>query len=1576
MLQDSRGFMWFGTFDGLNKYDGYSFTIFKNDPDNPLSISDNSVNAIIEDSSGTLWIGMDGGGLNMFDRRNEQFIRYKHDPENINSLSNDFVVSLHEDISGIFWIGTAGGGLNKFDKESGQFTNYRHDPDDQNSLSHDNVRTIFEDGSGVLWLGTFGGGLCRFDNEKDQFISYRHDPLDPYSLSHDDVRSIDEDRSGTLWIGTADGLNAFDGNTERFIQYKHHPENSNSLIDNSVSSIFEDSSGLLWIGTIGGLNTYNRQKQQFTNYKHDPNNPSSLSYDLVAPIFEDLSGIIWIGTYAGLNKYDKRKEQFTHYRHNSGNPNSLSHNMVLALYEDQTGTLWIGTSAGGLNKYDGNGFTSYRNDPDDPHSLGNDMVYSICEDRSGTLWIGTFDGLYKFDRESGKFTLYRQETGNPQDIIHDVIFQIYEDRSGTLWIGTSNGLKTFDAITGEFRVFRQDNDEPTSSQYDYIYSIYEDSAGLLWLETNNGLKVFNRETEQFRVFTHEEGQSGSLSHNSVSSILEDPRGTLWIGTYGGGLNKFDRQQEYFTHYNEKDGLPNDMINGLIADNKQKIWISTGRGLSRFDPETEEFKNYDVRDGLQSNEFNGGAYCKGKDGRLMFGGIDGFIVFYPDSIKDNSHQPPVAITDFRVFNRTVPIRYGEEEEETFSIPAHISDLRHLQLSYRESAFSFEFSALHYVWPKGNEFAYMLEGVDKGWIYTDASRRHASYTNIAPGEYIFRVKASNSHNVWNEEGASIRITITPPFWKTWWVIAFYILVILSSFLGLLYWRTFSLRIRKKELEVEVEYRTQALNDTLEDLNTTVEHLKESQNSLSFMKQSVDHSTDAIIWVEPSSSKIIYANKAAYRELKYTEKEMLSKCVFDINPEFNQEMWENFSNSVIKEGKQHFETVHQRKDGSAFPVEIIADFIYDGESRYFHAIMRDISERKAVEAALNESLERFETLFNEAPMGIVLSGMDHRFYMANKEFTDLFGYEEEEIKNMTFADLTHPEDLEESSLLTRELVQGKRESFQIEKRYFKKNKELIWARIACGLLRDNSGKPVSILAMIQNTTYQKKMEDDLVRAKNTAEQANSAKSEFLANMSHEIRTPMNAILGFSELLSRKMDDPKHKSYIDTVYSSGKSLLLMINDLLDLSKVEAGKLELDYDFIHTRSFFTEIVNIFHVKMEEKDLDLKFHIQDDMPPGILLDELRIRQILVNLLSNAVKFTRKGSISIYIEQMSTRGKVARLRKDEYVDLNVRIVDTGKGIKKAFLPKVFDPFLQEDGSITKEYGGTGLGLAISKRLAKMMNGDILVESTLHKGSTFTLQLKQVKVSHDFHTLEDESTHAFDQIRFTGSRVLIADDHEDLRAYFTEVLTLAGCKPQAVKNGKQAYDLARKIKPELIIADINMPIMDGFELLKNLRMEPELSATPVIAVSASATKDFLAKIEAHKFDGFLTKPVQIGELCEELMKHLSYETAEQAIPAPSHIRMDAISRKKLGELITKLETDYIPLWEQIKHKQPINKVKEFGRGLKLLGSEYKIGMLTEYGDALLHAVEAFNVQKIRTHIHEFQGILDNLHAQQKQ
>ncbi|MFO7526182.1 MAG: two-component regulator propeller domain-containing protein, partial [Ignavibacteriaceae bacterium] len=823
IFQDRKGFLWIGTSGELLRYDGLRFKAFRNEHENVHSLAANAVRVIYEDNSGIIWIGTGGGGINKYNYDKENFIRYIHNPNDSTSISANYIYSICEDKSGNLWVGTEWG-LNFFNRSTEKFRSYKNIPGDSTSLSSNLITAVFEDSKSNLWIGTIDGGLNLFDRNNGKFIRFMHDPDDPKSLSHNKVTGICEDKFGNVWVSTlGGGLNKITStnniHSTNFKSFKNIPDDPTSLSDNDIASFYIDKNNTMWLATWGGglnktISSLNDSHLSFISFKNDPDDLASLSSNNVSTIYQDNSGILWIGTWGGsINLINLSQKQFRHYNRERNNPNSLSANGVMSVFEDKAGIIWIGTWDGGLNKWDRstNKFTHYKHSSNNPFSLSDNSVSAIYEDMDGDFWIGTWNGgLNKFDRTTGKFYHLNHNSNDPSSLSDNRILSITEDDSGMLWIGTYYaGLNKFDKNDGRFTHYKNDPDSPNSLKSTDVHSLLIDNFGILWIGTKHGgLQSLDLKSEKFSFYKNIPGDLNTISNDKISALYQDKSGTLWIGTQDGGLNKFDRETVKFKNFRMSDGLVSNFVMGILEDDSSNLWISTSNGLSKFNISTESFRNYFVEDGLQNNEFEElSAYRKIRTGELIFGGVNGFNIFYPDSIKDNTHIPPVYITDFKLFNKPVLIGYDSRSDRTI-LKRSIIGCEEIELNHSDNVFTIEFAALDYQAPNKNRYAYMLEGFDKAWIYTDAENASATYTNLDPGDYVFRVKGSNNDGYWNEEGASIKIIILPPWWRT--NIAYFIYFLLIGSMVYFIWKAQLKRIKNKQEYEMSKFEAQKLHE----------------------------------------------------------------------------------------------------------------------------------------------------------------------------------------------------------------------------------------------------------------------------------------------------------------------------------------------------------------------------------------------------------------------------------------------------------------------------------------------------------------------------------------------------------------------------------------------------------------------------------------------------------------------------------------------------------------------------------------------------------------------------------------------
>ena len=758
--------MWFATQDGLNRYDGNTFVVYKNNPDDPNTLSTSLIQNLIEDGHGYLWIGT-WGGLDKLDPTTERFTHYRYNPDNPNSISGDAIKSIAQDSRGYLWVGTVDEGLNKLDPATETFTRYRND---SNGQFVGTVNSIIEDSHRDIWfVGT--RGLFHLSPQTGQ-ITRPSATIDRLAADY-----IHEDKAGNLWMlaySPVARLVKYDRQAERFTEYPF----GEGAVGIPNSTILDDGQNGLWVASSQGLYHFDLQTEQFTyRFQHDETNPDSLNDNSVSSIYRDRAGVLWVGTEnGGLNILDFRQGQFGSYRHRPGNPGSLSPGVVTAMHQDRNGILWVGFTLFALDRLDRKTgqITHYLPGSGNKNALGkgSSLRNNIYRDAQGYLWFGGWDsGLNRFDERSGQFKHYRHKPGDPNSLLSDNILCVYQDRSGKLWVGQVDGLSSFDPTTEKFINYRNDPAHPASLGISNVSAIYQDRSGTLWFGTWMGtLSRFDDKTNTFVNLRADSRDPHKLSGGRIHAIHEDQAGTLWLGTLD-GLYRYNRENETFTHYTVNQGLPSGEIQCILGDRSGRLWLGTKKGISRFDPQTGRFRNYDTSDGLQSNDFSEGCYEDSQSGEMLFGGNNGITTFFPENIRDNTYVPPVVLTSFKIFNKPVPI--GPESALKKAIPYADS----LTLSYRDSVFSFEFAALSYANSQKNRYRYKLENLEPGWNEVGSKQRLATYTNLDPGKYVFRVQGSNSDGVWNEEGVSLTILITPPWWNTNWFRALFAIVLVT-------------------------------------------------------------------------------------------------------------------------------------------------------------------------------------------------------------------------------------------------------------------------------------------------------------------------------------------------------------------------------------------------------------------------------------------------------------------------------------------------------------------------------------------------------------------------------------------------------------------------------------------------------------------------------------------------------------------------------------------------------------------------------------------------------------------------------
>jgi ligand-binding sensor domain-containing protein/signal transduction histidine kinase len=799
ILQDQDGFIWVGTQDGLNRFDGYHFKVYKHDPGVPTSLSNNTIRELYEDISGRLWIGTDDG-LNHYDPDHDAFIQFHDKASDKSSLFSSPVVRIYQDRLSDLWVATQGSGLGKFDPLTQEFIQYTHDINDNTSLASNFVTDLVEDSRGHFWVGT-QNGLDLMERTTGQFHHFLHNPQDPNSLEGNNINVLLEDSSGQIWVGlNGEGLDRFDPSNERFFHYHNQAEDLNSLSNDTVYALFQDRSGKIWVGTEQGLDQYRSETDQFTRIREatsQVDTPGSLA---VQSLYQDRSGAFWVGTLgSGLLLLNLQGEQFHPISHNPGNPDTLTSNMVWSLYEDHSGQLWVGTRDG-LDRFDPSSghFYHYTHDSQDPNSLSHNWVRTILEDGQGRLWIGTIQGLNRYDPQRDR--IFPVHTTSTQDDLPDLgtisISALQIDPEGALIVGSdAYGAFLLEPGSQLVKPILYNVNAIKGQDFTQVYALLQDPQGSLWIGTRyNGLIRYDMATGTREKFYYASNDPYGISSNNILSILRDSGGQLWVGT-ANGLNLLESDGKHFRHFDEKDGLANNFVNGILEDDQGCLWLSTNKGLTRFDPANGQFKNYDQQDGLQSNEFNSGAYFKSGDGTLYFGGVNGFNVFDPDEIDINHYIPNIAITSLT------------QGGENISSRGTTNRLQTIVLQWPNNYFEFEFTSLNFIEAEQNQYAYKLENFDKDWNRVD-NRPYGKYTNLPGGDYLLQVKGSNNDGVWNETGSTIKIHVIPPIWEANWFRLGAIFLALAGVLAGYQLRLRGIQNQSRLLAAQVAERTEEI------------------------------------------------------------------------------------------------------------------------------------------------------------------------------------------------------------------------------------------------------------------------------------------------------------------------------------------------------------------------------------------------------------------------------------------------------------------------------------------------------------------------------------------------------------------------------------------------------------------------------------------------------------------------------------------------------------------------------------------------------------------------------------------------
>lgn len=1279
ILQDHKGFLWFGTKDGLNRFDGYKFSVFQHDPYDPLSLSDSTISALYEDRVGRMWIGTQNG-LNLFDRSKEIFYRLLPDANNPNSLSHANVGSIAEDREGAIWIATWGGGINKLmlrplagGKESihfsgtnplqgARFTRFTHDPNNPNSLGSDSVGQVVEDGRGTVWAKTLKG-IYKLSPARDGYLvtRFRGDLSHPAWkewLERDEYRKfICRGRNGRVWIGVGSALIEWDAVAEKLTYHRFDlsrisktnwkPEDR---FWEAVRGMMEDRAGKIWIGSTWGLARFDPTTDTMNAFRYERDNPHSIAESGICSVYEDSGGVLWFGSNGnGLFRYDPKARRFTH-RYQDGAKLSLWRGTsIRSLCETRDGTLWLGTANIQLlrmNRATGEVTPFQVAQPNVPPL---ELVFSMLQDRTGALWIGSSEGLFQVDWRDGKpgqVSWFKPEPDVPRGSGRDDVYKVIEDRSGEIWIATANALRHLDGATGHFISYFYDARDPDTIPGDPYTFIHQDRNGIFWLGAEDGLLRFDLPTANFKRYRNDPNDASSLSHNVVRAIAEDPfepDQVLWIGTAGGGLNRFDKERETFTHFTEKEGLSNNVVYAILSDKEGNLWMSTNHGLTRFNPRTRAFKNFDIKDGLQDNEFNSCASFKSASGELFFGGISGFNAFYPEDVKDNLHAPPVVITGFQIFNKSVSFKNPDSP-----LKKPITETDEIMLSYEHKVFSFEFAALDFTESSKNQYAYKMDGFDKDWQPAGTSRT-ATYTNLDPGRYVFRVKASNNDGVWNEKGVAIKITITPPWWRTGWAYGFYGLLLIAGILATD--RIQRRRVIKRERERAQRREAELIRQQAEELETVDRIVK-------IINQTVDLESLFEALLEQGLKLVPHAEKATV--LIGDHQERCFKFAATVGYEFDR------LNAI-----------------SFTPDEMVSR--YTNQSDEVEPGIFILHHRQGLAGE-----EKLHTLPKAKSMLIMAVEWDG----------ELEGY-------LVFDNLTDQDAFDRSDA----------------RRLNRLREHAISAIAKARTLRTLEEKNRQIVKTQEQLIVQEKL---------------ASLGALTAGIAHEMRNPLNFVNNFAALsieilgeLREELTANQDKNVADMaehldhllanlqqnatkIMEHGRRADDIVRGMLHHSRGKSGRRELT----DINALLEQAVKLTYHGLRARDASFNITIEetyDRSVEALMVVPQDIRRVFTNIINNACYAAQEKSRAMDgsfcpILSVSTRNLGDRIE--------IRIRDNGTGIHQSIRQQIFNPFFT-----TKPTGqGIGLGLSISHELIVQVHyGNIAVETEEGEFTEFIIHL---------------------------------------------------------------------------------------------------------------------------------------------------------------------------------------------------------------------------------------------------------------
>lgn len=1371
LTQDLSGYVWLTTDRGLSRFDGWETVHYSRDPDSTDGLSSDQLTVIAttRKSKSSLWIGTSSKGLMKFNQETGKATWFMHGTARGGSLLSDNIIDLAISDDQFLWVGTDAG-LNVLNLTTEKMVVA------EGSLGNTPIASISSIGENEVWVSTMTGDLYKWNRKDQAFTKFWSTTVA--------ITSMVQDSTNKIWIGT-EGNGLYSYSSDLSDEPKPHPINGKR-----ITSLFVDSKADLWVGMANGLALLDRNNDSFVYFNNTPRHADSLTDDHVSAIFEDRSNMLWVATYGGgTSRFSLDRQWFSHFRFNPDKEDGLPHSFVNSVTMVAEEGVWIGTDRGLAlwNPESGNFQKLERTGADSGASIS-----KVIKDQQGNHWIGTKGNGLIQKLADGSNKIYRHSPADPKSIGHDNISTLFQDSLGRIFVGTKGaGLFQFKPETETFEKIETADKIPA----EFINDLVEDSTGNIWIATQSIAFILPKDSPKLVTLESVFPKSTKPTSLRATTILPDSNGIIWIGTADSGLDRFNTNTGEISNFNSAiHGLSDDMIVSLVKDDSNFLWVATRTGIARLNSMQSEFRIFTAEDGLQRDGFNDRAIAKDAQGKLYFGGQDGFNIIDPANLPAIPRTPNPMLTSLEYFGeQVIPRKGGILEKE-------IAATDEIKIPYDQRVrFALRFANLDYRFPNRGYFRYMLDGYEYQWQLAGSDRK-ASYSNLSPGKYQFKVQSSLDGREWPDVTAKVRIVISPPWWNTWWAKTLALALFISGIVGV---TRMTIQSRVKQIHRREEMLT-AQRDKAEAALA-----RQLQNRMLLERTTKDLKNDV------------------------TDEQILSDALRPITEQFNAT----------------------------------------------HCLIQRISDEEADDGTVTSTLkqigycskiarapgEKMPTLSISAPLATRIFKSDSIISLANPNLVP-------ESIRAPFGP-TVPISILAAKTSFRDTANGLILLLRV-------GISAPWTDDDVKLLEALTGQFGLSIAQINTAAIEQKYRSHLEEGRHLAEVANRAKSDFLAKMTHELRTPLNAIIGFSEILGEdKTLNPKQRETLDIINNSGEHLLDVINEILDLSKIEAGKMEKHEEVFELIPLLKSVYEMLSIKANEQRIAFNFAAQSDLPSEILTDRSKLRQILINLIGNAIKFTAQGGVGVTISSSElSKAEMTMGRLHRRIRLTFEIHDTGRGIQEAEIPKLFERYSQtESGRRSSE--GTGLGLPIARSFVQMLGGDIQVNSIFGEGTVFRFsidceELSQIKTnSTQLKTVLDEKT-AQRINGFTSPlkevRILIAEDQSTNRLLLKRILAKAGFLLAEVEDGQAAITKWSEWKPHLILMDEDMPVKKGSEATREIKALATAEENPVI-VSLTAYALEQAKVSALEAgcSDFVAKPFRSHELFAVISKHLGLE-----------------------------------------------------------------------------------------------------------